>query len=91
MSYIPGDVILYKYRVEKWLNGNLYQVTQLSRNARRMLQVVGLNDANVTEDIFRRTNDEFQAAVRLSDQISHPNLLKALDSDSSGDLAVLLM
>jgi serine/threonine protein kinase len=91
MSYIPGDVILYKYRVEKWLNGDLYQVTQLSRNVRRMLQVVSLAEANMTEDIFRRTSDEFQAAVRLSDQISHPNLLKVLDSDASGDLLVLLM
>ena len=91
MSYIPGDVILYKYRVEKWLNGDLYQVTQLSRNVRRMLQVVSLADANMTEDILRRTNDEFQAAVRLSDQISHPNLLKVLDCDASGDLLVLLM
>jgi serine/threonine protein kinase len=91
MSYIPGDVILYKYRVDKWLNGDLYQVTQLSRNARRMLQVVSLTDEHMTEDVFRRTNDEFQAAVRLSDQISHPNLLKVLDSDASGDLLVLLM
>src|SRR5512140_2677094 len=91
MSYITGDVILYKYRVEKWLNGDLYQVTQLSRNARRMLQVVSLADANMTEELFRRTNDEFQAAVRLSDQISHPNLLKVLGSDASGDLLVLLM
>ncbi len=91
MSYIPGDVILYKYRVEKWLNGDLYQVTQMSRNARRMLQVVSLTDEHMTEDIFRRTNDEFQAAVRLSDQISHPNLLKVLDSDASGDRLALLM
>jgi eukaryotic-like serine/threonine-protein kinase len=91
MTYIPGDVILYKYRVEKWLSGDLYQVTQLSRNARRMLQVVSMADANMTEELFRRTNDEFQAAVRLSDQISHPNLLKVLDSDASGDLLVLLM
>ena len=91
MSYIPGDVILYKYRVEKWLNGDLYQVTQLSRNVRRMLQVVNQTEANMTEDVFRRTKDEFQAAVRLSDQISHPNLLKVLDSDASGDLLVLLM
>jgi serine/threonine protein kinase len=56
-----------------------------------MLQVVGLTDEHMTEEVFRRTNDEFQAAVRLSNQISHPNLLKVLDSDASGDLLVLLM
>jgi serine/threonine protein kinase len=91
MSYIPGDVLLYKYRVEKWLNGNLYQVTQLSRNALRMLQVVSRMDANMTEEIFRQANEEFQTAVRLSDQISHPNLLKVLDTDSSEDVLALLM
>jgi serine/threonine protein kinase len=56
-----------------------------------MLQVVSLTDANMTEELFHRTNDEFQAAVRLSDQISYANLLKVLDSDASGDLLVLLM
>ena len=91
MSYIPGDVILYKYRVEKWLNGELYQVTQLSRNARRMLQVISRTDANVTEALFRQAKDEFQAAVRLSSQISHPNLLQVLDCDSDTDLLALIM
>ncbi len=95
MAYSPGDVLLYKYRIEKRLGsanpGELYQVTHLSRNALRMLQVVSRTDANVTEELFRQANDEFQAAVRLSSQISHPNLLQMLDSDSNADLAALLM
>ena len=91
MSYIPGDVILYKYRVEKWLNGNLYQVTQLSRNARRMLQVLSRTAENVTEESFLQAGSEFQSAVLLSSQISHPNLLKMVDYDSNTDLQALLM
>ena len=91
MAYIPGDVILYKYRIEKWLNGDLYQVTQLSRNARRMLQVVSRTAENVTEESFRQANEDFQAAVRLSSQISHPNLLQVFDCDASADLLALLM
>ncbi len=95
MAYSPGDVLLYKYRIEKQLGsasaGELYQITHLSRNARRLLQVVSRTDANLTEDLFRQVNDEFQAAVRLSSQISHPNLLQMLDSDANEDLATLLM
>jgi eukaryotic-like serine/threonine-protein kinase len=91
MAYIPGDVILYKYRVEKWLSGDLYQVTQLSRSAQRMLRVYSRSADNVTEEIYRKVNDEFQAAVRLSAQISHPNLLQVFDCDSSAELLTLVM
>jgi serine/threonine protein kinase len=95
MAYSPGDILLYKYRIEKRLGsastGELYQVTHLARNALRMLQVVSRADANVTEELFRQANDEFQAAVRLSSQISHPNLLQMLDCDANADLLALLM
>jgi len=95
MAYSPGDVVLYKYRIEKRLGsanpGELYQVTHLSHSTLRMLQVVSRTDANATEELFRQANDEFQAAVRLSSQISHPNLLQMLDCDVNTDLLALLM
>jgi hypothetical protein len=99
MPFLPGDILLDKYRIEALIGqgsfGEVYRVTHIGLNVPRAVKILRKDAPGVgsTEfgDYRKRFQFEAQLGARLNTPTPHPNLLQVFDYAEKGDILVLEM
>ena len=94
--YNKGDILLGKYRVEALAGrgsfGEVYQVIHPKNLKPRAIKVLhkgigsGMGDKEIEKSRYR-----FETEARLGDRLNHPNVVKVLEFEESGDELYLIM
>jgi formylglycine-generating enzyme required for sulfatase activity len=95
MLYQPGDVVLSKYRVERFIgkgaSAEVYLVTHLELKAPRALKILSRDLPGVGSTAFGDYSQRFQLEAQLGARINHPNVIQVHDFHEDEVTLLLVM
>jgi serine/threonine protein kinase len=97
MSFIPGETLLGKYKIVKWLGqgpfSDAYQVEHITQRMARTLKILRKSPSNLgssnMEDIQDRFQMELTLRKRLNSSRFQAHFIQVFDFHLSGDLIAL--
>jgi formylglycine-generating enzyme required for sulfatase activity len=95
MLYQPSDIVLGKYRVERFIgkgaSAEVYLATHLELKAPRALKVLSRELPGVGSTAFGDYCQRFQLEAQLGARINHPNVIQVHDFHQDEDTLALVM
>jgi basic membrane protein A len=95
MLYQPGDLVLGKYRVDRFIgkgaSAEVYLATHLELKAPRALKVLSRELPGVGTTAFGDYRQRFQLEAQLGARIDHPNVIRVHDFHQDEDTLILVM
>jgi formylglycine-generating enzyme required for sulfatase activity len=95
MLYQPGDVVLGKYRVERFIgkgaSAEVYLATHLELKAPRALKILSRDLPGVGTTAFGDYSQRFQLEAQLGARINHPSVIQVHDFHQDAETLVLVM
>jgi formylglycine-generating enzyme required for sulfatase activity len=95
MLHQPGDLVLAKYRVERFIgkgaSAEVYLATHLELKAPRALKILSRDLPGVGTTAFGDYRQRFQLEAQLGARIDHPNVIRVYDFHQEEDSLILVM
>ncbi|MCU0485997.1 MAG: protein kinase [Anaerolineales bacterium] len=95
MTYIPGTILLSKYRIEALCGrgafAEVYYVTHLELNAPRAIKVLQRAAPGLSNMEYHEFERRFRLEAQLGAQIDHPHVIRVYDFEKDGDTLLLVM
>jgi serine/threonine protein kinase len=95
MLYQPGDLVLGKYRVDRFIgkgaSAEVYLATHLELKAPRALKILSRDLPGVGTTAFGDYRQRFQLEAQLGARIDHPNVIRVYDFHQEEDSLILVM
>lgn len=97
MSFIPGETLLGKYKIVKWLGqgpfSDAYQVEHITQRIARTLKIVRKSPSNLVSSMTENIQDRFQMELTLRKRLDstryQAHFIQVFDFHLSSDLIVL--
>jgi serine/threonine protein kinase len=93
--YQPNDIVLNKYRIEKFIDrgafGEVYLARHLKLDTLRALKVMRKDAGGVDSQVFAQYQQRFELEAKLGARVNHPNVIQVYDFDQEGTQLVLAM
>jgi serine/threonine protein kinase len=95
MLYQPGDLVLGKYRIDRFIgkgaSAEVYLATHLELKAPRALKVLSRDLPGVGTTAFGDYRQRFQLEAQLGARIDHPNVIRVHDFHQDEDTLLPVM